>query len=42
MPDLIPSRAVVKRPSCLWAWLRGAGFCIQMTLVYYFVNFGIQ
>jgi hypothetical protein len=42
MADLIPSRPVVKRPSCLWAWLRGAGFCFQMTLVYYFVNFGVH
>jgi hypothetical protein len=33
---------LVKRPSRLWGWLRGAGYCFQMTLVYYFVNFGVH
>jgi hypothetical protein len=40
MSDLSPSRPIVKRPSCLWAWLRGAGFCFQMTLALAFVFFG--
>ena len=42
MADPIPPRRIVKRPSRLWACLRGAGFCIQITLVYYFVNTGVH
>lgn len=42
MPDLIPSRPVVKRPSCLWAWLRAIGFGIQLSLAFAFVNFGVR
>jgi hypothetical protein len=33
---------IVKRPSRLWAWLQGTGFCIQLTLACSFVNFGIR
>jgi hypothetical protein len=42
MPDLIPSRPLVKRPSCLWAWLRAASFGIQLTLAANFVLFAVR
>jgi hypothetical protein len=42
MADLIPSRPVVKRSSCLWAWLRGAGFCFQMMLAVSLIFFGVR
>jgi hypothetical protein len=37
MPDLIPSRSIVKRPSRWWPWLRAGAFGIQLMLAAYFV-----
>jgi hypothetical protein len=42
MPDLIPSRPLVKRPSCLWAWLRAVGFGIQLMFAAYFVLIAVS
>ncbi len=42
MADLTPSRAIVKRPSRLWAWLRGAGFGVQLLFASYFVFLGVR